>query len=114
MIELGIQIKNEVGTDKISVEMFPRDSDANPIEKDVLSGLFPHVVDLLNGLLGGEGFRKMEKIAKSGTDEESPILNRNGIPVSIPMTKEYLMDKGLIEPEGGVTPIGKDSVIIVD
>ena len=114
MIELGIQIKNEVGTDKISVEMFPKDSDANPIEKDVLSGLFPHVVDLLNGLLGGEGFRKMEKIAKSGTDEESPILNRNGIPVSIPMTKEYLIDKGLIEPEGGVTPIDKDSVIIVD
>jgi len=91
----------------------PRDSDANPIEKDVLSGLFPHVVDLLNGLLGGEGFRKMEKIAKNGADEESPILNRNGIPVSIPMTKEYLIDKGLIEPEGGVTPISKDSVTII-
>ena len=113
MIELVIQIKNEVGTEKINVEMLPMDSDANPIEKDVLSGLFPHVVDLLNGLLGGEGFRRMEKIAKSGTDEESPILNRNGIPVSIPMTKEYLIDKGLIEPEGGVTPISKDSVTII-
>jgi hypothetical protein len=114
MIELGIQIRNEVGTDKISVEVLPRDSDANPIEKDVLSGLFPHVVDLLNGLLGGEGFRKMEKIAKSGADQESRLVTKNGAPVSIPMTEEYLTKKGLIEPEGGITPIDKDSVIIVD
>jgi len=114
MIELGIQIKNEVGTDKISVEMFPKDSEANPIEKDVLSGIFPHVVELLNGLLGGEGFRKMEKMAKYEANQESRLVSKDGAPVSIPMTEEYLTKKGLIEPEGGVTPIDKDSVIIVD
>ena len=115
MIELAIQIKNEVGTDKISVEVLPRDSDANPIEKDVLSGLFPHVVDLLNGLLGGEGFRKMEKMAQevSLPPQESRIVDKNGIPASIPMNEDYLVRKGLVEPLAGDKPISKDCAIII-
>ena len=113
MIELAIQIKNEVGTDKISVEMLPRDGEANIIEKDVLDGLFPHVVDLLNGLLGGEGFRKMEKLAQEVPPQESRILDKNGIPTSIPMDEEYLLKKGLIEPEGGVEPIDRSSATII-
>lgn len=113
MIELAVQIKNEVGTDKISVEMLPRDADANPIEKDVLNGLFPHMVELLNGLLGGEGFRKMEKVAKEVPAQESRILDKNGAPTSIPMDEEYLVRKGLVEPEGGVQPIDKSSVNII-
>ena len=113
MIELVVQIKNEVGTDKISVEMLPRDGEANIIEKDVLNGLFPHVVDLLNGLLGGEGFRKMEKLAQEVPPQESRILDKNGIPTSIPMDEEYLLKKGLIEPEGGVEPIDRSSATII-
>jgi hypothetical protein len=113
MIELAIQIKNEVGTDKISVEMLPRDGEANIVEKDVLNGLFPHVVDLLNGLLGGEGFRKMEKLAQETTPQESRILDKNGAPSSIPMDEEYLVKKGLIEPEGGVQPIDRNSTTII-
>ena len=114
MIDLAIQIKNEVGTDKISVEMLPRDSEANPIEKDVLSGIFPHFVDLLNGLLGGEGFRKMEKLAQAIPDMESRIVDKNGVPSSIPMTEEYLLKKGLIEPETGPEVRDRDSSIIKD
>ena len=113
MIELVVQIKNEVGTDKISVEMLPRDGEANIIEKDVLNGLFPHVVDLFNGLLGGEGFRKMEKLAQEVPPQESRILDKNGIPASIPMDEEYLLKKGLIEPEGGVEPIDRSSATII-
>ena len=113
MIELAIQIKNEVGTDKISVEVLPRDGEANIIEKDVLNGLFPHIVDLLNGLLGGEGFRKMEKVAQPAPELESSVINKDGRPASIPMNEEYLIKKGLIEPDGGVKPINKDSVTII-
>jgi len=113
MIELVVQINNEIGTDKISVEMLPRDSEANIIEKDVLSGIFPHVVELLNGLLGGEGFRKMEKLAQEVPPQESRVLDKNGIPTSIPMDEGYLLKKGLIEPEGGVKPIDKSSVNII-
>ena len=113
MIELAIQIKNEVGTDKISVEMLPRDSEANLIEKDVLSGIFPHFVDLLNGLLGGEGFRKMERLAQEIPQQESSIVDKHGLPTSIPMTEEYLRKKGLIEPENGINPVDKDSVTII-
>ena len=113
MIELGIRIENQVGTDKISVEVLPYDTDANIIEKDVLSGLFPHVVQLLNGLLGGEGFRKMEKVAQEVSPQESRILDKNGAPTSIQMDEEYLRKKGLIEPEGGVEPIDRDSTTII-
>jgi hypothetical protein len=113
MIELAIQIKNEIGTDKISVEMLPRDGESNIIEKDVLNGLFPHVVELLNGLLGGEGFRKMERMAQEIPPQESRIVDKNGAPTSIPMDEEYLLKKGLIEPEGGVQPIDKSSVNII-
>ena len=113
MIELALQITNEVGTDKISVEVLPRDTEANPIEKDVLNGLFPHVVDLLNGLLGGEGFRRMEKMAQAVPELESSIVNKNGVPTSIPMNEEYLRKKGLIEPEDGINPIDKDSANII-
>jgi hypothetical protein len=113
MIELAIQIMNEVGTDRISVEVLPRDEQANPIEKDVLNGLFPHFVNLLNGLLGGEGFRKMEKMAQQVPETESSIVDKNGIPTSIPMNEEYLIKKGLIEPEGGIKPVDKDSVTII-
>ena len=113
MIELAIQITNEVGTDKISVEVLPRDGEANIIEKDVLSGLFPHVVDLLNGLLGGEGFRKMENLAQEVPPLESRIVDKNGVPTSIPMDEAYLVKKGLIEPEGGAQPIDKSSANII-
>jgi hypothetical protein len=116
MIELAIQIKNEVGTDKISVEVLPRDPDANIIEKDVMSGLFPHVVDLLNGLLGGEGFRKTENLVKEVPvpPQESRIVDKNGVPSSIPMNEEYLLKKGLVEPVGGDKPISRDSAIIIE
>jgi hypothetical protein len=114
MIELSIQIKNEVGTDKISIEILPWDKEANPIEKDVLSGLFPHITNLLNGLLGGEGFRKNEGLATPALDLESSIVNQNGVPTSIPMNEEYLRKKGLIEPDGGIEPVSKDSVIIAE
>lgn len=114
MIELAIRIENQVGTDKISVEVLPCDTDANIVEKDVLTGIFPHVVNLLNGLLGGEGFRKMEKMAQAVPERESTIVDKNGVPTSIPMTEEYLRKKGLIEPEGGPEICDKDSTIIVD
>jgi hypothetical protein len=114
MIELGIRIENQEGTDKISVEVLPYDSDANSVEKDVLTGLFPHVVNLLNGLLGGEGFRKMEKIAQPIPEQESSILDKNGVPTSIPMDEEYLRKKGLIEPEEGPETRDKDSSIIIN
>jgi hypothetical protein len=114
MIELGIRIENQAGTDKISVEVLPYDSDANTVEKDVLSGVFPHVVNLLNGLLGGEGFRKNEKVAQTIPEQESTVLDKNGAPTSIPMNEEYLRKKGLIEPEAGPEIRDKDSTIIID
>lgn len=113
MIELAIRIENKEG-DKIQVEVLPYDNEANNIEKDVLTGLFPHVVNLLNGLLGGEGFRKMEKVAESVPEKESAILDKNGAPTSIPMNEEYLRKKGLIEPEEGPEVRDKDSTIIID
>jgi hypothetical protein len=113
MIELAIQIKSDDRTQSISVEMVPNDSKACIIEKDVLAGLFPHIVELLNGLLGGEGFRKKEKQAQVIPDMESRVVDQNGVPSSIPMTEEYLLKKGLIEPEGGTNPIDKDSVTII-
>jgi hypothetical protein len=114
MIELALQITNQVGTDKISVEVLPRDGEANVVEKDVLEGLFPHIVGLLNGLLGGEGFRKTEKQAQGIPDMESRIVDKNGVPSSIPMTEEYLLKKGLIEPETGPEVRDRDSSIIID
>jgi hypothetical protein len=114
MIELGIRIENKEGTDNINVEVLPYDNEANNVEKDVLTGLFPHVVSLLNGLLGGEGFRKLEKIAQPIPERESSILDKNGAPTSIPMNEEYLRKKGLIEPESGPEIRDKDSTIIID
>jgi hypothetical protein len=114
MIELGIRIENQEGTEKIQVEVLPYDDQANNVEKDVLTGLFPHVVNLLNGLLGGEGFRKMEKVAQAIPGQESAILDKNGAPTSIPMNEEYLRKKGLIEPEEGPEIREKDSTIIID
>jgi hypothetical protein len=114
MIELGIRIENQEGTEKIQVEVLPYDDQANNVEKDVLTGLFPHVVNLLNGLLGGEGFRKMEKVAQAIPEQESAILDKNGAPTSIPMNEEYLRKKGLIEPEEGPEIREKDSTIIID
>jgi hypothetical protein len=109
MIELAVQIKNEEGTDKISVEMLPRDGEANAVEKDVLTGLFPLMVELLNGVLGGEGFRKMEKMAEV-PEQESRILDKNGAPTSIPMNEEYLLKKGLIEPLDGPQIVDRKSL----
>jgi hypothetical protein len=114
MIDLTIRIENEEGTDKINVEVLPYDNEANNVEKDVLTGLFPHVVNLLNGLLGGEGFRKMEKVAQPVPETESSILDKNGAPTSIPMNEDYLRKKGLIEPEEGPEIRDKDSNIIID
>jgi len=114
MIDLTLRIENEEGTDKIKVEVLPYDNEANNIEKDVLTGLFPHVVNLLNGLLGGEGFRKNEKVLQPISEQESSILDKNGAPTSIPMTEEYLRKKGLIEPEEGPEIRDKDSTIIID
>jgi hypothetical protein len=114
MIDLTIRIENEEGTDKIKVEVLPYDNEANNIEKDVLTGLFPHVVNLLNGLLGGEGFRKNEKALQPIPEQESSILDKNGAPTSIPLTEEYLRKKGLIEPEEGPEIRDKDSTIIID
>jgi len=110
MIELSIQIKNEEGTDKISVEMLPFDNEANAVEKDVLSGLFPLITELLNGVLGGEGFRKTEKMAEV-PEGESRILDKNGAPTSIPMNEEYLIKKGLIEPPEGAEIRDRESLI---
>jgi hypothetical protein len=109
MIELAIQIKNEEGTDRISVEMLPRDAEANAVERDVLSGLFPLMVELLNGVLGGEGFRKNEKMAEV-PEQESRILDKNGAPTSIPMNEEYLLKKGLIEPLEGPQIVDRKSL----
>jgi len=114
MIDLTLRIENEKGTDKIKVEVLPYDNEANNIEKDVLTGLFPHVVNLLNGLLGGEGFRKNEKVLQPIPEQESSILDKNGAPTSIPMNEEYLRKKGLIEPEEGPEIRDKDSTIIID
>jgi hypothetical protein len=109
MIELAIQIKNEDGTDKISVEMLPRDGEANAVEKDVLSGLFPLIVELFNGVLGGEGFRKNEKMAQI-PEQESRIVDKNGAPTAIPMNEEYLLKKGLIEPLDGPQIVDRKSL----
>ena len=114
MIDLTIRIENEEGTDKIKVEVLPYDNEANNTEKDVLTGLFPHVVNLLNGLLGGEGFRKTENIAQPIPEQESLILDKNGAPSAIPMNEEYLRKKGLIELEEGPETRDIDSTIIID
>jgi hypothetical protein len=114
MIELSLRIKSDNQTESISVELVPNDSEACIIEKDVLAGLFPHITNLLNGLLGGEGFRKSEKQAQAIPETESLILDKNGAPTSIPMDEEYLRKKGLIEPEEGPEIRDKDSTIIID
>lgn len=114
MIELSLRISSDDRTESISVELVPNDSKACIIEKDVLAGLFPHITNLLNGLLGGEGFRKTEKQAQAIPDMESRIVDKNGVPSSIPMTEEYLRKKGLIEPETGPEVRDMDSTIIVD
>jgi hypothetical protein len=56
----------------------------------------------------------MEKIAQEAPAQESRILDKNGAPSSIPMDEEYLLKKGLVEPEGGVQPIDRDSVTIIN
>lgn len=114
MIELSMLIESKDDTGKISVELRPNDIGATPVEKDVLSGLFPHVAELLNGLLGGEGFRKTESTVSPVLELESSIVDADGVPTSIPMTEEYLRKKGLVEPEGGVEPVNKNSVTIVE
>ena len=55
----------------------------------------------------------MEKLAQEVPPLESRIIDKNGAPASIPMDEEYLLKKGLIEPEGGVQPIEKSSVNII-
>jgi hypothetical protein len=98
MIELTMRVKAEGETNKISVELIPNNKGANIVEEDVLNGLFPHITNLLNGLLGGEGFRKNEDAIDVG---ESKILDTKCRPQNIPMTEEYLTEKGLVEPLDG-------------
>ena len=52
-------------------------------------------------------------MAQAVPEMESSIIDKNGVPTSIPMNEEYLRKKGLIEPEDGINPIDKDSANII-
>lgn len=116
MIELKLQIDGNPDTEKINIELIPNSEDSNAIERDVLSGLFPLITELLSKVLGGEGFKRTDGRNEelSSTEQESKIVTKYGAPASIPMTEEYLREKGLIEPENGPEPIDKSSIITLE
>lgn len=90
MIELAIRIKCGKGSDKIRIDLNPNKFDATPEETDVCRGLYPLVADLLNQVLGQEGFKK-DKI------EEGQLVDKTGAPLS----DDYMVSNGMVEPEGG-------------
>jgi hypothetical protein len=108
MIELGIRIKSDNETGQINIGMSPNHIESNAIEKDVLAGLYPHVANLLEQLLSGEGFKKTDEVIAELPPRESQVLNKYGTPASIPMTEEYLVSKGLVEPADGAEIVDRD------
>jgi len=90
MIELTIRIKAAEGSDKIHIDLNPNRFDATPAEKDVCRGLYPLVADLLNQVLGQEGFTRSETVP-------SELVDKTGVPLS----EDFMVSNGMIEPESG-------------
>lgn len=90
MIELTIRIKCAEGSDKIHIDLNPNHFDATTVEKDVCRGLYPLVSDLLNQILGQEGFSRSQNV-------ESKLVDKSGAPLS----DEFMVTNGMVEPESG-------------
>lgn len=90
MIELSVRIKAAEDSDKIHIDLIPNHFDATVVEKDVCRGLYPLVAELLNKVLGQEGFQKSENV-------ESRLVDKTGTPLS----EDYMVANGMIEPESG-------------
>lgn len=99
-----LKIKHE--NEKINIGLSARDSEASAVEKDVLSGLYPHVSNLLNQLLGQEGFKESDK--NQDRKEESALVDKMGVP----MSQDYMVANGMVEPESGPEIIDRDSINI--
>jgi hypothetical protein len=89
MTEIVIRINHEEKNGKLEIGLFPRDENPSLVEKDVFLGLMPHIQSLLQQLLGQEGFK--------GKKEENPLVDKSGAPLS----QDYMVSNGMIEPEGG-------------
>ena len=90
MIELAIRIKCADESDKIHIDLNPNQFDATLVEKDVCRGLYPLVAQLLNHVLGQEGFNRAENI-------ESKLVDKAGNP----MDQDFMVSNGMVEPESG-------------
>lgn len=90
MIELTIRIKCADGSEKIHIDLNPNHFDATPVEKDVCRGLYPLVAELLNQILGHEGFSRSQNV-------ESKLVDKAGVPLS----DDYMVSNGMVEPDGG-------------
>jgi len=89
MIELAIRIQCGKESEKIQIDLNPNHFDATPVEKDVCRGLYPLVAELLNQVLGQEGFKK--------DDLESRLVDKSGRQLS----DDYMVANGMVEPESG-------------
>jgi len=94
MTEIVIRISHDAKTDKLEIALLPRDENPTLVEKDVFLGLMPHVQSLLGQLLKQEGFRNKDK-------EENALVDKTGAPLS----EDYMISNGMIEPEGGAEVI---------
>ena len=94
MTEIVIRINHDDKTDKLEISLLPRDENPTLVEKDVFLGLMPHVQSLLGQLLKQEGFRNKDK-------EENALVDKTGAPLS----EDYMISNGMIEPEGGAEVI---------
>ena len=99
MIEMILKITHE--NEKINIGLSARDSEASAVEKDVLSGLYPHISNMLNQLLGQEGFKE-----SSSRKEESALVDKAGAPLS----QDYMVSNGMVEPESGPEIIDRNSI----
>jgi hypothetical protein len=96
MTEIVIRISHNDKSDKLEIALLPRDENPTLVEKDVFLGLMPHVQSLLGQLLKQEGFRDNKK-----EKEENPLVDQMGAPLS----EDYMISNGMIEPEGGAEVI---------
>lgn len=98
MIELAIRIKCADGSDKIHIDLNPNHFDASVVEKDVCKGLYPLVAELLNQVLGSEGFRKNEEKENRLTDKTGATL-----------TDDYMVNNGMVEPAEGAQIVDRNT-----
>lgn len=95
MTEIVIRISHEEKSDKLEISLLPRDENPTLVEKDVFLGLMPHIQSLLAQLLKQEGFKDKKKA------DENPLIDKTGAPLS----EDYMVSNGMIEPEGGAERI---------